>query len=108
MKLNIFGKEYRITFGELQSDNLGTCNHITGEIILDRSKTTHDSLEQVAFHEILHAIFDRIGARQFIEAQAEEMLCDSISKCLLDNFKLNLYLESHSLPQEQEQQSPQQ
>jgi hypothetical protein len=96
VKLNILGKEYRITFGELQSDNLGICNHVTGEIILDRSKTTHDSMEQVAFHEILHAIFDRIGARQFIEPQAEEMLCDSISKCLLDNFKFNLCLENHS------------
>jgi hypothetical protein len=106
MKLNIFGKEYRIAFGELQSNDVGTCNHITGEIILDRSKTTHDSIEQVAFHEILHAIFDRIGARQFIEPQAEEMLCDSISKCLMDNFKLSFYLENHSQPQESEQ-SPQ-
>ncbi len=92
MKLNIFGKEYLVKIQSISTQEIGICNHLTNEIFIDDSKITNDSLEQVIIHEVIHALVDRIGFRQFLESQAEEILCESLSRCLVENFKFNLDL----------------
>ncbi len=97
MRVNIFGKIYQINIEDLDDGNIGQCNHAEKKISIDANKLKCDPttlFTQVLLHEIIHAIVDRCGFRQFIESQAEELLCENVARILDENFLFTLCPEN--------------
>lgn len=56
-------------------------------IKIDKSLTGYD-YQVCLIHECLHALFDRLSFNQAIEIGLEEVMCDNLSKWLIENFRI--------------------
>lgn len=80
--IRVFGKTYSI-----QKVTNHPKNH--GDIDYENSTITYDSMQSL-LHEALHAIFRRIGVNQAISHDAEELIVESTSTFLVENFDIKL------------------
>lgn len=89
MKLNIFGKIYKVLVTkERPSDGAADVHH---KDLLIRIHETKDKqyFDECLIHELVHATLYRIGARSTsLQSDFEETICDSIAKVISENFKL--------------------
>lgn len=58
-------RKYRVKHGSMDSDCVGTCSSVLGQITIrnhwDGRAIPEDSQEQILYHEVVHAILDEIG-----------------------------------------------
>jgi Zn-dependent peptidase ImmA (M78 family) len=89
--INIFGLRVKIKTVDLsQCDYDGLYNGNDKTIYIDR-KLKGQHRKQVLMHEIIHALFDRIGAHQLaISQDAEEIIAEQLSVFLVETLKIKV------------------
>ena len=87
--LNILGQE--ITLKQEDLDGMYGCfDYINKTITINVAAHAlyKESVQATLIHEIMHAVSKRVGLNQSISFAMEEVICESISNCLTDNFDL--------------------
>lgn len=89
--MKIYGNEIKVIIGEI-NEHLGYAGFYDPEskTIALSSKLKGDDLTSTFTHEVIHAIADRLGWRQWLTREMEEMLCEQISVALAENFTMKL------------------
>lgn len=89
MKLQIFGKEYRVMKAKRLAES-GTAAYVdfNNKLIVVDSELVGEDYWVAIMHEVYHALVDRISLDQVIKDQLEEIVVDVFAKCLIENFKL--------------------
>lgn len=88
--IEIYGKTYIIQLEEdLEKIHESHGYHHEHEsiIAIDKNLDT-DTAMQTLLHECFHAIFKRISINQGVDSQAEEIIVDSLSKWVVENFQV--------------------
>jgi len=57
-------------------------------VVAENLKT--DELTSVLVHEFIHSVIDRLGWRQFLTKELEELCCEQISVAIAENFDVKL------------------
>lgn len=91
MKLNIFGRIVNVMKRKKMTEQTG-CTGLfyptEGRIELE-AELVGDEYMQVLIHEIIHCVIHRVGIDQArIGDGVEEILCESVSTALVENFKI--------------------
>jgi Zn-dependent peptidase ImmA (M78 family) len=90
-KVNVFGQVYQVEQTLLKDNLAGLCDHQNKKICVDKNKSmNHTNFNQVLLHELIHAVFFRIGLSQAVDCQAEEIIADSIATAIVENFDLSV------------------
>lgn len=89
--MKIYGTQIKVIVGEI-NEHLGYDGFYDPEskTIAISDKLKGDDLTSVTIHESIHAIADRLGWRQWLTREMEEMLCEQISVALAENFTMKL------------------
>lgn len=86
---DVLGKKVKVIFRDMNEE--GVCGHfIYGEDLIEiNNKLTSETQEITIMHELIHSVFARSGVHNAkISADIEEIICDQVSKVILENFKL--------------------
>lgn len=86
--LNIYGKRVKIHRKSLKKLH-GEFDREDYTITLER-KLEGEDLIVTLLHETLHAILDRTSITHEISDELEELICDNVAKCLVENFDIEL------------------
>jgi hypothetical protein len=91
VKLKVFGLDVKLVFRPIMDTmNLhGYFDPVKLEIVIDSKQSKKDQMSTL-IHEICHTLAYRLGWKQSISQQMEEMLCEQISTVLMENFDLRL------------------
>lgn len=86
---NVLGLEVPVIQKKvLENNDAGVFDPVKKEIFICKS-LPKDQQKFVELHELLHAVFFRIGIEDIgVDAKSEELLCNQIATVLLDNFRL--------------------
>lgn len=89
--MKIYGTQVKVTIGTI-NEQLGYDGFYdpNTKTIAINNKLKGDDLTGVVIHETIHAIADRLGWRQWLNREMEEMLCEQISVALAENFTMKL------------------
>jgi hypothetical protein len=83
--LKILGEEYRLVFSDLDAEAWAYCDSERKEIQISKSaKKNKKLLNEILFHEIVHAAFARVGINQVLEEETEEIICETLAKIFYD------------------------
>lgn len=83
--INIFGKIYRFEYLDLEDQNIdGEHKAKLNKIIIDKNLKGKE-LTHTILHELGHALFHRMGWRQAIPHEVEEIVVDTFATFLVDN-----------------------
>ena len=82
--VNIFGKTYKIQYKEMEEDLYGECKNDEFLIEIDRNQTG-EKLIHTLLHEYFHAVIYRVGLKQVLSHDVEEMICENFATFLCDN-----------------------
>lgn len=82
----VFGQIVRVEFAKLDLSIGGLC-HPKGLIQINE-ELDESMVQQVLLHEFVHAVFGRVSLYQAITPEVEELIAESISKALCENFHL--------------------
>lgn len=86
---NVLGLEVPLIQSEVLENNVAGDYCPVKKIIRVCRKNKKNQQKSIILHELLHAYFDRVGALDIgIDEQTEEMLCNTLTALLLDNFRL--------------------
>ena len=87
--LNILGQDIALKQEDLDG-MYGCFDYINKTISINVTAHTlyKENVQATLIHEIIHAISKRVGLNQSISLAMEEVICESISNCLTDNFDL--------------------
>lgn len=85
-KIIIFGQEVSVEYSDRVIDE-HNANYIDGKILI-HPRCKEKELARVFLHEVLHAICERTSISQAVSTDSEEMICDLISKALVENFHI--------------------
>ncbi len=87
--VNVFGKTFKIKYDKtLASKGVhGVCDSDNNLILID-GLLKGDSLMQTLLHEEFHAVFSRIGLRQAVPDEVEEMIVDALATFIVDNYRI--------------------
>jgi len=87
MKLNVFGKVFKVHVCQ-QDSVVARVNYNLQKIEIDPSQKGQ-KFDECLIHEVIHAVFDRIGVGSTkLAPDFEEIICDSVAKVISENFKL--------------------
>ena len=90
MKLNVFGLKVTVSAQpNLMSEHgcRGIYQPSTGKMIYDPT-LKHKDLLQTVIHEVIHAVICRVGIEQArMSEDMEEIICESVSVALVENWK---------------------
>lgn len=86
-KLKVFGSKYEIIvcpMKDIPADScVGLCDYNNRKIYI--AKELDDKQKTLTFyHEVLHALFERIGATQNISAEMNEIISEATSQFIWD------------------------
>lgn len=84
--IKIHGKNFKIKRKKMEDDD-GVFDKKTSEIIIEESLSGKE-FQQTLLHEEFHAVCFMIGANQGINKDVEEILVESLSKFVVENYKL--------------------
>lgn len=87
-EINVFGMTSQITYirGLIKKEDInGDFCGKTFDIRMDAG-LKGKSYKETLLHEVIHAVFARIGLKQAIDSGVEEIVADSIAVCLAENF----------------------
>jgi hypothetical protein len=89
LKLNIFGKKYRVVKDKTMPDGqVGLCNNEDALILIDAELVDSEYM-RIVLHEMIHAIISRVGIDQSeMSHDVEEIICGAVSTSLVENFQL--------------------
>ena len=82
----IFGQLVKVEFADLDLHIGGLC-HPNGLIQINKELDDSQVL-QVLLHEFIHAVIGRVSLYQAITPEIEEIIAETISKSLCENFIL--------------------
>ena len=89
--MKIYGQEILVCIGKIPDEfNYDGCYLNDKKQIILNETLTGDNLTQVLLHEFIHACIDRLGWRQFMTHEIEEMVCEQLSVALIENFQVNM------------------
>lgn len=84
--IEIFGKTYKIEYRDLTEEhNFGYISHTHSMIIIDKNLKGAER-ELTIMHEFLHGVLTRVGVSQPLSSELEEVIVESISTFLVENF----------------------
>lgn len=92
--LNILGIKYTVIEEDINLQNqeyvLGLCIPYQNNIYINSNliEEIGHRPEQTLIHEIIHAVLHRNGITQKLSEPIEEVICESIANCIVDNFEL--------------------
>ena len=87
MKISVFGKDIEVIFKDLSDDGIyGKFESKESRIYIHQG-LTNDDIEATLLHEIFHAICYRIGIRQALPHELEEILVESFATWLVENYE---------------------
>lgn len=86
-KLDIYGDLYTYKYAKMPEEECGECDAEARIITIDKS-LKGDDLKQTILHEEIHAIFARIGLRQAVDLEVEEIIAESISTFVIENYRM--------------------
>ncbi len=87
--LKVLGKKIKVVFRDMTEENV--CGHyLYAQKLIEINSALDPITQQVTLlHELVHAVFDRAGIHSAnISHDIEEIICDQVSKVILENFKL--------------------
>jgi len=87
-KIVIFGRNIAVKLVKTIQDDadcLGLYDASTGIIYIQRD-LEGDLLQETFLHEVFHAIVERVGLRQALDMDAEEMLVEMLAKAINEAF----------------------
>lgn len=90
MELVIFGQNIKVSYKKNLINNgvAGSYNTSTKEIEIDKSLKGKE-FNQVLLHELIHAVFDRLGLiNTNVSHELEEIICDNVATAISENAKL--------------------
>ena len=89
--MKIYGTNIKVIIGEI-NEQLGYDGFYdpVSKTIAISDKLKGDDLTACLAHELIHSIADRLGWRQWLTREMEEMLCEQISVALAENFTMKL------------------
>lgn len=88
MRKDVFGEAIKYRFKKLDPSLDGEYCCKDKIIYIDKS-LTGESLVQTLIHEECHAIFDRLGLKHVVSPDLEEIIVDSLTKWLIENYKIS-------------------
>lgn len=94
--LNILGIKYTVIEEYINLQNqeyvLGLCIPYQNNIYINSNliEEIGHRPEQTLIHEIIHAVLHRNGITQKLSEPIEEVICESIANCIVDNFELKV------------------
>lgn len=83
-RFNIFGQLVRVEYADLD-ESVGGLSHSHGLIQISKA-LEKSSVKQVLLHEFIHSVIGRISLYQTITPEIEEIICETISKAMCENF----------------------
>lgn len=87
--LKILGKRIKVVFRDMTEENV--CGHyLYAQNLIEINNQLDAVTQQVTLlHELIHAVFHRAGIHNAnVSHDVEEIICDQVSKVVLENFKL--------------------
>lgn len=82
--VKIFGQDVEVSFSSEVGDS-HNANYVNGRILI-HPKCPKKELARVFLHEFLHAVCERVSISQGITGETEEIIVDTLSKALVENF----------------------
>ena len=90
MKFNVFGQKIRLIVKSGLIESGARALFLPGEskILIDSTLKGEDYMQTI-LHEIVHSVIHRVGINQSgVTDGIEEILCESISTALVENFSI--------------------
>lgn len=90
-ELNILGQKVTVSENSLNSEAYGQYAFGPKVITVDSSMCDDHSVnkQQILLHEVIHAVMHRVGLYMVIDSKLEEIICESVSKTITENFTLS-------------------
>lgn len=82
----IFGEKVNIEYSNNVPDT-DNANYVKGKILIHPG-CPRKELARVFLHEFLHAVCERVSISQGITGETEEIVVDTLSKALVENFHI--------------------
>ena len=83
----IFGQKWSIEIGHVPDDDDGICIPDDLKIHINKDLSEDDKI-QTFFHEVFHAMCSRIGLRQVISHEVEEILAENNATIVTEMLKI--------------------
>ena len=88
--IKIFGQTFKFQYVDLEDQDIdGEVKAKKSLIIIDEN-LEGEELQHTMLHEIGHAIFHRMGWKQSIPHELEEVIVDTYATFLIDNYDFDL------------------
>jgi hypothetical protein len=84
---DIYGAKVKYKFVKLLPETMGEFHYDNNTIYIDH-RIKGIQLVSTILHEEIHAILHRVGAHQVLSPDIEEIICESISTWIAENYKL--------------------
>lgn len=85
--VDVFGKRFKIKHDPaLSAAGTHGVTCVENKLILIDPKLKGEEFNQVMLHEQFHAVFDRLGIRQAVKDEVEEMIVDALATFMIDNY----------------------
>lgn len=86
---DIFGKRIYIQYKKLEEDMYGEYKSKEGIIEIDES-LDGELLYDTLVHELIHALFDRVGIGHVVQHDVEEIICRCAAAVFIENDLVNI------------------
>ena len=87
--INVFGKTYKIIYEDLSATGSDALCSPDNSMIIVHKDLEDQELLLAILHEELHAVFNRLAYTQTINESLEEVMVESISQFIVDNYNLS-------------------
>jgi hypothetical protein len=86
MRLNVYGKQYRVLKSKTD-DKTDAEVDFDAQLITVKEDQVGDTYMHSVIHELIHCIFNRISLNQTaVKDDLEEIICDNIATVMIENF----------------------